>query len=248
MRLTFLLLMLFVAFLLLIALALRWALRHRKRQQRRATIAQREAQYATAGDVPETYVEYRGSIAQSRLQGLVEDLKELGMPYSPDEQYNEPAIRFHAGQVRADKQVQRLDRARAMLISAMDGWLLRITTFKVLAERPDPPTLDELLVLFGQGPDPDGDYARVRRFASDTHGPGWKVCAGCGHFLLDHKQAGGCVTPGATSGETVARTFNAQPGAPFVEPCGCEVAGYADVIVPTPLPKTGRGGRRGRGR
>lgn len=226
-----------------------------QREALRQRIAEREASFQTAGDLPATFAELRDDIAESRRAALAEMLQELGMPYHPDAEYNEPAIRFAIGQRRADMQVQRLERCRQMLLSCMDGYERRMATERTmrgaladrLAEQPwataDATLAAEVERILRMGPDPDGDYARVRRWALDTHGAGWRLCpVGCPHFLLDHRAGGGCISPAVTSGEVLAQTN----GGTDQDTCGCKAPGCADEVVVTPAPQLPTTGRRRR--
>lgn len=235
--------------------------REARRQARLATIDFRETEFQTGGDVPSAWTDKRGSIAEARKVGLLEALAELGMTYDPDAEYNLAAIKFAVGQKRADAQVQKLERCRQMLLSCLDaserrmsvigqssaglreaaggteGWCCPACKTPINPAHGHP-LVEFLTNLLQQGIDPSGDYARVRKWATNTHGEGWVLCpAGCSHFLLDHGQTG-CLAPGVTSAEVLSAIDGA---------CPCRHAGVAEVVVPVPVPKP-PSRRRGRGR
>lgn len=282
-------------------LAARWWLRRKLRRQKWQAAMAQEAKYPAAGDIPEAFLDKRAGITEARRVALIEDLQTLGMKYDPELTYNAPAVHAAALHKAADQQVQRLERARAMLLSAMDGFERRFAWWRdqapllaaesekqrerlwglceaeaqrraEAADRLDadasdpgvvirgvaaflrqpvsgPNSLDDvvrvLVELAAQGPDPDGDYARVRALASNIQGPGWRSCGHCGHYLLDHQQSGACLVPCAASGEVASHAAEGEGR------CRCtSTPGLADVIVPTPLPKrtpASTRGRRGRG-
>lgn len=292
-----------LGFLLVFGLAGRGGLRWMRRRKRRAMLSQRTAEreegYREGMDLPEVFAEHRAAVTESRRLALEEWLAELGMKYDPDREYNIPAIQFNVGQRRADMQVQRLDRARQMLLSCMDGFERRTTAEKAQRDRlaaeiemyrtadaarlanecsvrltiaanlerdhadvigvsalvaqlrqsiDRPATVEDqetaLCDLLRQGPDPDGDYARVRKWAENTHGKGWQPCPkACGHFALDHLEAGGCIYPSVVSGEVVGRTNNGTDDRPA---CGCGEKGVADIVRATPIPTAKPTGKRRR--
>lgn len=90
---------------------------------------------------------------------------------------------------------------------------------------------DALVALLEQGIDPSADYQRVRALAINTHGPHWILCpSGCGHYIFEHDEKGGCLYPGVTSQETVARLADESTQ------CPCTTPGTAKPIDPATLP------------
>jgi len=198
--------------------------------------------------------------AESDLRGLKESLEYLGLKYEPGTTYNEPAVRAEAGWKRADEQVSRLDRARTILIAAIDTVSLNmereagareqlsrqveivVRKLTSAATRLKMPGVAEelgevvapLYVMLAKPVDVDGDVPRARKWCINIRDKAWDRCPKCKHYLLDHLQMGGCQHPAAIAAEVFVDPTSGKP----VYDCDCKEMGCGDGPVPSPTVKT----------
>lgn len=233
----------------------------------RAATPDEASAYNNAEDVPEVFGDYRPSVAESRHRALIiDDLKEIGLTYQDGRLYNVPAIKFAAGQKRADRQVEKLNRVRTILLATLDAAerrrdsevAARAALIRLIEERVDgwknylggewsatglavESAANHLIGLLRRGPDPDANYERARKWCSNISSTAWQVCRICGHYLLDHKRAGGCCFPGGVTSEIEVTS----EGVAVIQ-CACTEAGEADFVLPSKEPKRPERTRRRR--
>lgn len=215
-------------------------------------------------EIPEAFADYKPAIAEADRQAFLENLRYLRIEYRDGVEYNVPAIRFLAGQKRADEQVNKLSRARTMLLAAIDAvrrWLDRekaardqlaqsldelakwidneLSTSSELRGATLKTTRERLIYVAGilrLSPDLDDNIARASKWCSNIADKAWIKCPDCPHYRFEHRRDGGCLAGG------IAPEMEAS-----MDACPCKGYGDADMILPKKLPfRTQQGRRRSR--
>jgi hypothetical protein len=129
-----------------------------------------------ARGIPEAYKgPVTDGIESALKQTMREDLVELGLPL--DRNYHEGEIAARAAHLRAERQLQKLDRVRELLLSLLGSD--EVQTALIEHAHVEPNELWGMLTL-----------------TRDLSAPAWQPCPECKHLLLDHQTTGGCTVRG----------------------------------------------------
>jgi hypothetical protein len=133
--------------------------------------------------IPARYrAEHGAAFEDATLDSFKDDLEELGIVFDPVQRYDRASIALKATAHRVSVQVEKLSRARDLLLAVVSLRPLKVVNGQALHVTPE-------------------DRQRAVEWTRDITGPAWEMCRTCRHFLLDHVQNGGCVRLSCKCGE-----------------------------------------------